>query len=86
MVVHHSHHFFSQVNSTLKELQLSWNGFGHTEAESLGQALKQNSTLVLLDLSSNRFDDQAVTLLCHGLAINDALRILKVRGQNVFTL
>lgn len=73
--------FLSQVNSTLKQLQLSWNGFGHIETESLGQALKHNSTLVSLDLSSNRIDDQAVTLLCQGLAINEALMILKVSRQ-----
>ena len=69
------------MNSTLKQLQLSWNGFGHIEAESLGQALKQNSTLVLLDLSSNSIDDQAATLLCQGLAANDTLRVLKVSAQ-----
>lgn len=47
---------------------------------------------MLLDLSGNRIDDQAVALLCQGLAINDALRILKVSRQTgylrapVFTL
>lgn len=69
---------FSQSNSTLKHLHLSWNGFGRVEAETLGQALKQNSSLVLLDLRCNHIDDQAVTLLCQGLAANDKLRVLKV--------
>ncbi|KAF3702818.1 Leucine-rich repeat-containing protein 74A [Channa argus] len=67
----------SLVNSTLKELQLSYNNFGYMEAKSLGQALKKNCTLVLLDLSSNNMDDQAVTLLCEGLASNNTLSILK---------
>ncbi|KAM7367955.1 hypothetical protein PAMP_014217 [Pampus punctatissimus] len=69
---------FPQVNSTLKQLQLSWNGFSRVESESLGQALRENSTLVMLDLRSNRIDDQAVTLLCEGLAKNDTLRFLKL--------
>lgn len=69
---------FSQLNSTLKHLHLSWNGFGHFGTEKLGQALKQNSTLVLLDLSCNHIDDEAVTLLCQGLAANNTLRVLKV--------
>ena len=72
----HSH--FPQVNSTLKQLDLSWNAFGQMEAESLGQALKNNRTLVLLDLSGNHVDDQAVTLLCQGLITNDTLGTLKV--------
>uniref|UniRef100_A0A3Q3MTI1 Leucine rich repeat containing 74B n=1 Tax=Mastacembelus armatus TaxID=205130 RepID=A0A3Q3MTI1_9TELE len=70
--------FLPQANSTLKELLLSWNGFGPVEAQALGEALKVNSTLVRLDLSSNRLDDQAVRLLCPGLASNDTLRVLKV--------
>ncbi|TKS76407.1 Leucine-rich repeat-containing protein 74A [Collichthys lucidus] len=66
-----------KLNSTLKHLHLSWNGFGHFETEKLGQALKQNSTLVLLDLSGNHIDDEAVTLMCQGLAANNTLRVLK---------
>lgn len=72
-----------QVNSTLKQLQLSWNGFSRMESESLGQALRQNNTLMVLDLRSNRIDDQAVTLLCQGLATNDTLRVLKVSELKV---
>ena len=79
IAVCHSHFPSLQVNSTLKQLRLSWNGFGHSEAESLGEALKQNVTLELLDLSNNHIDDQAVTLLCKGLDTNDTLRVLKVQ-------
>lgn len=76
-----SHFSSPKVNTTLRELWLSWNSFGRAGAESLGQALKQNSVLELLDLSSNQLDDRAVTLLCQGLATNDTLRVLKVSGQ-----
>lgn len=65
----------------MTELNLSGNGFGHIEAESLGQALKHNRTLKLLNLSSNRICDEDVPLLCHGLATNDTLRVLQVRRQ-----
>ncbi len=73
--------YCSQVNSSLKQLQLAWNGFGHMEAEALGQALKKNSTLQLLDISSNNIDDEGVTLFCQGLATNNTLRVLKVSRQ-----
>uniref|UniRef100_A0A665UP76 EF-hand domain-containing protein n=1 Tax=Echeneis naucrates TaxID=173247 RepID=A0A665UP76_ECHNA len=63
------------------ELHLSGNGLSRVEAQSLGQALKQNNTLELLDLSHNRIHDEGVTLLCHGLATNDTLRVLKVGGR-----
>lgn len=68
-----------QVNSTLKNLLLVANSFSGSVAKSLGQALKVNSTLVLLDLSYNRIDDYAINLLVPGLANNSTLKVLKVR-------
>ncbi|XP_061578912.1 leucine-rich repeat-containing protein 74A-like [Cololabis saira] len=69
-----------KVNSSLKELYLSHNSFGRAAAE-LGQALKQNDELLILDLCSNLIDDEAVALLCSGLATNTALKVLKL-SQN----
>ncbi|KAF7669128.1 hypothetical protein LDENG_00241060 [Lucifuga dentata] len=67
----------SLVNSYLKELQLSQNGLGLVGVQSLGQALKVNTTLLLLDISGNHIDDGAAMFLCQGLAINSTLRILR---------
>ena len=67
-----------QVNVTLKQLDLSWNGFGSAGAQALGEALRHNNTLVHLDLSNNRVSDEGTALLCNGLAANDSLRILRV--------
>lgn len=63
------------------QLRLSYNGFGCNEVEPLGKALKQNSTLVLLDLSWNFIDDRAIKHLCQGLATNDTLKVLQVSAQ-----
>ncbi|XP_070297645.1 leucine-rich repeat-containing protein 74A-like, partial [Salvelinus sp. IW2-2015] len=66
------------VNVTLKQLDLSWNGFGSAGAQALGEALRHNNTLVHLDLSNNRVSDEGTALLCNGLAANDSLRVLRV--------
>lgn len=44
----------------------------------MAEVLQQNDTLVLLDLSINCVDDEAVRLLCQGLATNETLEVLKV--------
>lgn len=74
------------MNSTLTQLQVSHCGLGQMEAEPLGQALKQNSTLVQLDLSGNYMDDQAVALLCQGLNTNCTLSVLKVTLHTFYRL
>lgn len=62
-----------------------WNGLGRTGAEALGAVLKHNSTLELLDFTKNLMDNQAVALLCPGLAANHTLRVLKVKPGGVTT-
>ena len=69
-----------QVNVTLKQLDLSYNGFGNVGAQALGEALHHNNTLVLLDVSSNRISDEGTRVLFQGLAANDSLRVLRVGG------
>ena len=39
-----------QENSSLKAMDLSWNGFGNDGALAIGEALKENSSLIELDL------------------------------------
>lgn len=72
-----------QVNTTLKHLDLSWNGFGNEGALALGEALKFNNTLVHLDLNNNRITDEGASLLCKGLEANDTLRVLQVGGTDL---
>lgn len=83
----HEHRYPSpQVNTTLKHLDLSWNGFGNEGALALGEALKFNNTLVHLDLNNNRITDEGASLLCKGLEANDTLRVLQVGGMDLKTL
>ncbi|XP_072479271.1 leucine-rich repeat-containing protein 74A isoform X1 [Notamacropus eugenii] len=84
---HHHHHFLcsSQVNITLKTLDVSWNGFGNEGAQALGEALKVNSTLAYLDISSNHLNNEGAIKLGKGLELNETLRILKM-SQNPVTV
>ena len=41
---------FFQENVSLKVLDLAWNGFSNDGALAIGEALKENSTLIELDL------------------------------------
>ena len=74
-----------QVNMTLKQLDLSYNGFGNIGAQALGEALHHNSTLVLLDVGSNRISDEGTRVLFQGLATNDSLRVLRVGGSGLLS-
>lgn len=67
-----------QENLSIKKLLLAQNGFGRVEAEALGQAMKSNATIEVLDLSHNYIDDEATARLCQGLAHNNTLRVIKV--------
>lgn len=75
-----------QVNTTLKHLDLSFNGFGNEGALALGEALKFNNTLVHLDLNNNRISDEGASLLCKGLEANDTLRVLQVHQTALWTV
>ena len=68
-----------QRNVGLRRLNLSWNGFGQAGSLALGQALKENRTLIELDIASNRLTVEAVGGLMKGLQENDGLNILRVR-------
>lgn len=66
----------------LKQLDLSWNGFGNEGALAMGEALKSNNTLVHLNLNNNRITNEGVSMLCRGLEFNDTLRVLLVGGRS----
>lgn len=69
------------MNTGLKHLDLSWNGFGNEGALALGEALKFNTTLVHLNLNNNRITNEGVGMLSRGLEHNDTLQILQVGAE-----
>jgi len=70
--------FLCQFNTTLEDLDLSWNGLGEEGCRALGAALPHNHTLRELDLTSNRVSAMAVSLLLPGLLQNDTLTHINV--------
>ena len=61
------------VNSSLTNLDLSWNSIGDTGAESLSQALTVNSSLTNLNLIGNSIGDTGAASLSQALAVNSSL-------------
>ena len=64
---------------SIKNLNVSWNGFGNEGSLAMAEALKFNSTVQWLDMSNNRIMDEGALLLSKGLEVNDSLKVLKVR-------
>lgn len=67
-----------QVNTGLKVLDISMNGLGDSGAAAMGEALKENRTLVELDMRNNRITINGVKPLFEGIVENDALQTIKV--------
>ena len=74
---------FVGVNSSLTELDLSFNDIDDTGAKSLSQAHTVNSSLTSLDLCSNRIGDAGAKSLSHALTLNSNLTSLSLRGNNI---
>ena len=55
------------------------NGFGQDGTEALGKALKNNRTLMELDISHNRVSENGATSMANGIQQNDTLQVLRVR-------
>ena len=55
-----------QENSTLKRLDLSYNGF-HDAVDILSEVLATNDTITYLDLTANRFIDSDMTIIIKGM-------------------
>jgi len=53
-------------------------GLGQDGAEAMGRALKENRTLIELDISLNRINLEGALALSKGIKENDNLKILKV--------
>lgn len=67
-----------QDNSTLRILNLSWNGFYLEGCRALVRTLQLNTTLEVLDLSNNRINRECLGHLVKGLAKNTTLHSLIV--------
>ena len=67
-------------SSTLKRLDLSWNGISTRGGRYLGDALKGTPTLVVLTLSWNGLMDRGARALGEALATNTKLTSLDVRA------
>jgi predicted nucleic acid-binding Zn finger protein len=62
----------------MSSINLSWNGIGNDGAKALGDALKLNAALEVLDITNNRIMTEGSVYLGKGLAVNESLKTLKV--------
>ena len=71
------------VNTTLTDLDLSWNGIGDNGARSLSEALQVNTTLTDLDLSGNGIGASGAGFLSKALLMNATLSDLDLSGNGI---
>ena len=82
--------------STLLRLNLAWNGIGDKGAAAIGSALKENSVLQFLDVSSNKISlgdgpagsppkspAEGARALAEGIRENNTLRSLQLNGNPI---
>ena len=67
-----------QRNQNLSSVNLSWNGFGFEGCVALAAALLQNTSLLVLNLTSNRIHLPALHKLLDGVVRNKTLTTLHV--------
>eukprot|EP00117_Sycon_ciliatum_P035624 scpid36207/ scgid4449/ Protein phosphatase 1 regulatory subunit 37; Leucine-rich repeat-containing protein 68 len=75
-----------KCNTTLAHLYLGDNGLTADDAVALGQMLKGNRRLELLDIRDNHFLDQGVTILCQALSTQEQGLNALVLWNNRFTV
>ena len=61
------------ANTTLKELDVSWNGAAELGGITFGEMLTKNSTLQRLNLSNNRLTHPSAIVIAEALRMNQAL-------------
>ncbi|CAH3103680.1 unnamed protein product, partial [Porites lobata] len=71
------------VNSSLTNLDLSYNSIGDSGAASLSQALAVNSSLTNLDLTGNDIGCSGAAPLSQALAVNSSLTNLDLHGNSI---
>ena len=62
----------------MRSINLSWNGFSDKGSKAVSAALCKNSTLMEIDLSSNRITEEGIVYLTKAFPRNTTLEILKV--------
>jgi len=70
-------------DSTLQELNISWNKFGNEGAQYLSNALKINTTLKKLDIAYNFIGNEGAGYLADALKINTSLQYLDISNNNI---
>lgn len=70
--------FLWQENTSITNLNVSWNGFGYEGSIALEDVLKDNTSLKVLDLTNNRITWEGVKHVIRGLKANRTLQVLKV--------
>lgn len=67
------------MNTSLKNLNLSWNGLSMWETKKLCKFLSNNTTITNLDISYNRLDKTSMDMVTNfGIIKNQSLETLKV--------
>jgi len=69
--------------SSLLRINLAWNGIGDVGARAVGGALKENSVLQFLDVSSNRIEFEGAKSLAEGIKENQTLRSLQLNANPI---
>lgn len=70
---------YLQKNTSIVNLNLSWNGFAFEGSIVLEEALKLNKSIRVLDISNNRINWDGVVYIARGLKSNTTIQMLKVR-------
>jgi len=73
--------FSHQENVGLKSFNMAMAGLGQEGAELLARALRENRTLLELDVSLNRINGEGATAIAKGVRENDTLQVLKVTNK-----
>ncbi|XP_078671651.1 uncharacterized protein LOC144911516 [Branchiostoma floridae x Branchiostoma belcheri] len=74
-----------KVNVAVKELFLADNRLGVPDAQQIGQMLKQNNTVQLLDLRNNQIQDTGLVHICEGLGEQERGIVTLVLWSNHIT-
>ena len=67
-----------QENTILKTLNLSYNGLDTSGVSAVANSLRVNAVLTDIDLTACRINDIGLQTLTGALAVNEALRFLRV--------
>ena len=71
------------INTTLKTIDLSWNGIGDDGARTIAEALGKNSTLQMLLLWNNNVGADGARAIADALRVNSTLQKLDLWYNNV---